>query len=480
MPNANILVVEDESIIAIDIRNRVLNLGYGVSGAAATGEDAIAIAEETLPDLVLMDIKLRGEMDGVEAASRIRLDLDIPVVYLTAYANASTLERAKFTEPFGYLVKPFEDTELQAALEIALYKHRMERRLRESEKRFRRLFENSPDAMFIADPETGEILDANPAASELLLRPHAEIVGLHQSKLYPPRMFESAMTEFANLVHASWKNRKSHPVETVVLRADGSEICVEALAQIVEINGKPVFHSSFRDISQRKQAEVEKKRLEVQLNLAQKMEAIGTLAGGIAHDFNNLLMGIQGNASLVLHTMDSTHPHYERLHAIEQLVESGAKLTAQLLGYASKGRYEVKTIDLNSLVEGIANTFGRTKKEITIHVEAAQDLFSIDADQGQIEQVLLNFFVNAADAMPGGGELTLKTMNATPEDMKRRLYKPKSGRYVLLTVADTGIGMDKETQKRIFDPFFTTKEMGQGTGMGLASAYGIIKGHGGY
>jgi len=480
MPNANILVVEDESIIAIDIRNRVLNLGYGVSGAVATGEDAIAIAEETLPDLVLMDIKLRGEMDGVEAASRIRLDLDIPVVYLTAYANASTLERAKFTEPFGYLVKPFEDTELQAALEIALYKHRMERRLRESEKRFRRLFENSPDAMFIADPETGEILDANPAASELLLRPNAEIVGLHQSKLYPPRMFESAMTEFANLVHASWKNRKTHPVESVVLRADGSEVCVEVLAQIVEINGKPVFHSSFRDISQRKQAEEDKKRLEVQLNLAQKMEAIGTLAGGIAHDFNNLLMGIQGNASLVLHSMDSTHPHYERLHAIEQLVESGAKLTAQLLGYASKGRYEVKTIDLNRLVEGIANTFGRTKKEITIHVEPAEDLFTIDADQGQIEQVLLNFFVNAADAMPGGGELTLKTMNATPEDMKGRLYEPKSGRYVLLIVTDTGIGMDKETQKRIFDPFFTTKEMGQGTGMGLASAYGIIKGHGGY
>ena len=156
MPNANILVVEDESIIAIDIRNRVLNLGYGVSGAAATGEDAVAKAEELLPDLVLMDIKLQGEMDGVEAASRIRLDLDIPVVYLTAYANTSTLERAKFTEPFGYLVKPFDDTELKAALEIALYNHRMEQRLKESERRFRLLFENSPDAIIIADPETGE------------------------------------------------------------------------------------------------------------------------------------------------------------------------------------------------------------------------------------------------------------------------------------------------------------------------------------
>ncbi len=480
MPNANILVVEDESIIAIDIRNRVLNLGYGVSGAVATGEDAIAKAEETLPDLVLMDIKLQGEIDGVEAASRIRLDLDIPVVYLTAYANASILERAKFTEPFGYLVKPFDDTELKAALEIALYNHRMEQRLKESERRFRLLFENSPDAIIIADPETGEILDANPASSELLLRPHSEIVGLHQSKLYPSRMFESAMTEFANLVHASNKNHKTHPVESVVLRADGSEVYVEVLSQIVEINGKPVFHSSFRDISKRKQVAEDKKRLELKLNLAQKMEAIGTLAGGIAHDFNNLLMGIQGNTSLMLHAMESTHPHYDRLNTIEQLVESGAKLTSQLLGYASKGRYEVKSLDLNQLVGGIANTFGRAKKEITIHRELAEDLFTIEADQGQMEQVLLNIFVNAADAMPGGGELTLKTMNATTKDMKDRLYEPKSGRYVLLTVTDTGIGMDKETQKRIFDPFFTTKEMGQGTGMGLASAYGIIKGHGGY
>ena len=311
-------------------------------------------------------------MDGVEAASRIRLDLDIPVVYLTAYANASTLARAKFTEPFGYLIKPFEDIELQAALEIAIYKHRMEQRLRESERRFRLLFENSPDAIFITDPESGEILDANPAASELLLRPHAEIVGLHQSKLHPAHRVELAMAKFADQVHPFRKNHKTGPVESVILRADGSEVCVEVLAQIVQLNGNPVFQSSFRDISQRKRAEEDRKRLEVQLHLAQKMEAIGTLAGGIAHDFNNLLMGIQGSASLVLHTMDPAHPQYERLKTIEQLVESGAKLTAQLLGYASKGRYEVKAIDLNRLVKGIADTFGRAKKEITIHVELAE------------------------------------------------------------------------------------------------------------
>jgi CheY-like chemotaxis protein len=210
------------------------------------------------------------------------------------------------------------------------------------------------------------------------------------------------------------------------------------------------------------------------------MEAIGTLAGGIAHDFNNLLMGTQGNISLMLLDIDSSHPHYERLKNIEKQVQSGSKLTSLLLGYARKGKYEVKPVDLNELVEETSDTFGRTRREITIHQELAEDLFAIEADQTQIEQVLLNLFVNAGDAMSGGGDLILKTMNTTHDEMKGKLYDPKPGDYVLLTVTDTGIGMDKETMERIFDPFFTTKEMGRGTGLGLASAYGIIKGHGGY
>ena len=224
----------------------------------------------------------------------------------------------------------------------------------------------------------------------------------------------------------------------------------------------------------------ERKRLEAQLQQAAKMEAIGTLAGGIAHDFNNLLMGIQGNASLMLMNIDSTHPHCERLKNIQKQVQRAARLTSNLLGYARKGKYEVKRIDLNQLVEETSDTFGRTRKEITIHRELADDLFAVEADQGQIEQVLLNLYVNAADAMPGGGELILTTMNTTYEDMKDRLYDAKPGKYVLLTITDTGVGMDQKTTERIFDPFFTTKEMGRGTGLGLASAYGIIKGHGGY
>ena len=224
----------------------------------------------------------------------------------------------------------------------------------------------------------------------------------------------------------------------------------------------------------------EKKKLEAQFQAAQRVEALGTLAGGIAHDFNNLLMAIQGNVSLMLLQTEHTHPQYERVKNIEKQVQSGAKLTRQFLGYARKGKYEVKPLNLNQMVEETSDTFGRTRKEITIHRDLAEDLSNIEADQGQIEQVLLNLYVNAADAISGGGEIILNTKNVTHNQMKGKGYDPKPGNYVLFTITDTGIGMDKETQRRIFDPFFTTKEMGRGTGLGLASVYGIVKGHDGY
>lgn len=223
----------------------------------------------------------------------------------------------------------------------------------------------------------------------------------------------------------------------------------------------------------------ERKKMEAQLLHAQKMEAIGTLAGGVAHDFNNLLLSIQGNTSLMLLDLESTHPYYERLKSIENQVQSGSKLTAQLLGCARKGNYEVAPIDLNHTVKQTSATFGRTKKEVSIHGQFAEDLSPIEADQGQIEQVLLNLYINAWQAMPGGGDLFLKTMNITHEEMKDNFGDVEPGSYVLLTVTDTGTGMDKETLEHIFDPFFTTKEMSHGTGLGLASVYGIVKNHGG-
>jgi len=169
-----------------------------------------------------------------------------------------------------------------------------------------------------------------------------------------------------------------------------------------------------------------------------------------------------------------------RLKTIEKLVQSGATLISQLLGYARGGKYQVRPIHLNQLAEETSGTFGMTKKEITIHCELAADLYTIDADKGQIEQVLFDLCINAAEAMPGGGDFALKTMNITHHDIRSERFQPKPGNYVLLTVTDTGAGMDKRTMERVFDPFFTTKGMARGTGLGLASAYGIIKAHGGY
>jgi PAS domain S-box-containing protein len=224
----------------------------------------------------------------------------------------------------------------------------------------------------------------------------------------------------------------------------------------------------------------ETRKLESQLRHVTKMEAIGTLAGGIAHDFNNLLMAIQGNASLMDLDIDPQHPFYERVKNIQQYVQSGADLTKQLLGFARGGKYEVKATDLNKLIEKSAEMFGRTKKEITISLECQEDIWVVEADQGQIEQVLLNLYVNSWQAMPGGGSLHIKTENVFLDRDSIKTYYMDPGNYVKISVTDTGIGMDDSTRKRIFDPFFTTKEMGRGTGLGLASVYGIIKNHEGY
>lgn len=266
-----------------------------------------------------------------------------------------------------------------------------------------------------------------------------------------------------------------------LLCKDGTTKAVESIVTLIrDAKGDPVgFRNIGRDVTARKKMEEEREALREQLGQARKMEAIGTLAGGVAHDFNNLLMGIQGYASLMLLDTDPGHSHVQQLKAIESHVKSGADLTRQLLGYARGGRYEVKPVHLNEIVSKSADMFGRTKKEMIIKQELAEDLWIVDADRGQMEQVLLNLLVNAGHAMPGGGEIYIKTKNVALERSHVRSLDVKPGPYVKLTIKDTGVGMDEITRERLFEPFFTTKEMGvvRGTGLGLASVYGIIKGH---
>ncbi len=264
----------------------------------------------------------------------------------------------------------------------------------------------------------------------------------------------------------------SVPYQFAGLRKDGETVYVEAYSSATVYEGKPAVIGTLLD-------ESERKKLEAQLIQSEKMKAIGTLSGGIAHDFNNILMAIQGYTSLMLHHLDPNHLHYSKLKGIEELVESGSDLTRQLLSFASGGRYEIRAADLNEIVRKTSTMFARTRKEITIRSRYEDEPCVVDVDSGQIEQMLLNLYVNAWQAMPGGGTLVVETENVLLDRKFVRPYGAKPGRYAKISVIDTGVGMDEKTKERIFEPFFTTKKRSRGTGLGLSSVYNIVKGHGG-
>ena len=344
----------------------------------------------------------------------------------------------------------------------------IEEELRKSEEKYRLLIENSNEAIFIIID--GKIKYAN-------FQTH-KIVGYALEELSLLSFINLVISEDRDMVlerQESCLQGENTSVNYTFRTTDkkGMTHWVETNSVSINWDDQPALLNSMRDITKQK-------RTEARLFQAQKMESIGTLAGGIAHDFNNLLMGIQGHASLALLNMDPQNANFEHLKTIETLVMSGADLTKQLLGFARGGKYELKTVDLNLLIQNTSETIGRTKKEIKIHRNFQSDLWPVDVDHGQIEQVLLNLYVNAWQAMPGGGNLYLETKNVFIEENHFKPYITINGHYVKISVTDTGVGMDEKTRERIFEPFFTTKEMGRGSGLGLASVYGIIKNHNGF
>ena len=360
---------------------------------------------------------------------------------------------------------------------------RMEAALKESEKKFMSLYDESSKALelyrsFLLSSADAIVLYDMDGKAQYVNRAFTDIFGWTEEEVLegqipflPESERERTMTVIRDIVT---NGTPCHNHISKRLTKDGRLLDVSISAsrfETYEGEASGLF-VILRDIS-------EKKALEIQFYEAQKMESVGTLAGGIAHDFNNLLMAIQGNVSVILLNRDLDDREYDRIKNIEQYIQKGADLTKQLLGFARGGKYEVKATDLNDLIRNGITMFTQAKKEISIHMVLGEDLWMVAVDQGQIDQVLLNLYLNAAQAMPEGGEILVNTQNLLLPQDHMRTFKLEPGRYVKVSVADAGVGMDETIRKRIFDPFFTTRAVGEGTGLGLASAYGIIRNHGG-
>lgn len=596
---ARILIVEDERIVAMNLKGKLEGMGYSVPSLAASGEDATALADRLRPDLVLMDIRLDGAMDGVEAAGIIRDRLRIPVVYLTAYSNRDIVERAKVTEPFGYILKPFVDRELQVVIEMALYRHQKERQLLEQQRLLAATLRSIGDGVIATDSHS-RVTFLNPVAEHLTGWTQAEALGRPVHEVFPLESEKSKRPVDSPLVKAM-REKVTVPLEnhTALIARDQTRVPIydsaapilddtntvlggvivfrdmspqrvasqnalqlaaivassedaiismtaagvitswnaaavrlygytaaEAVGQNIILLAPPESVPEVLDalariqngervapdqalrmdrngrmlevivtVSPLKNEEGEiigataivrdvqpLRQLEAQFRQAQKMEAIGRLAGGIAHDFNNLMTIINGYSNFVLEELDPHDPHREMLEQVVRAGERAASLTSQLLAYSRRSMLQPRVVDLNGLVRSTEKMLRPIiGEDIELRIVTDDRLLRVRVDPAQMEQAIVNLAVNARDAMPQGGALTLETVSRhlKEADIGVRM-ELTPGPYTLLTVSDTGCGMDEDTLARLFEPFFTTKEVGKGTGLGLAMVYGTIKQSGGH
>jgi len=352
-----------------------------------------------------------------------------------------------------------------------------EERLKESEERYRTLFDASIDAVFLETIE-GEIVDCNEAACKMLGYSRKELIGLNVSDIIP----EEVGKDLANISKEIVSKGRIF-IESLGKRKDGSIFPTEVNARLIKIGNKHMVVVYVRDVTVQKEAEKEKIRLQEQLRQAQKMEAIGTLAGGIAHDFNNLLTVINGHSDIALMKSVENPVVRDDIKMIKKAGEKATRLISQILAFSRKQIYEPKIIDINEVIINLDKMLRRLiSEDIYLEKILAKDLPPIMADPTQLEQILINLVVNARDAIHEHSEkeiekkITIETSYVVLDEgyVKTHLGS-RVGPHVLICVSDTGVGMDEETQKRIFEPFFSTKEMGRGTGLGLATVYGIVK-----
>ncbi|NCC25505.1 MAG: PAS domain S-box protein [Deltaproteobacteria bacterium] len=336
--------------------------------------------------------------------------------------------------------------------------------------------DRAPDSILWVDAD-GKIAYANDAAYFSLGYSQEELLGAEIFDIdpeFPPERWEQHKADL--------KKQKRMTFEGLHRTKDGRFFPVEVTTNYIEYKGRFLGIAFDRDVTERKRAEEERRKLQAQLAHAQKMESLGTLAGGVAHDFNNLLQAMTGHVQLLQKDVSETSVVADRLKKMEKSIGRAAQLVKQMLFFSRKSEAWKQPIDLNREVDETVTMLKRTiPRMVDIEAHLDSSLWLINADPTQVEQVLLNLGSNAADAMPDGGKLIIETSNATLDaDFTRVHLDAEPGEYVLLSVTDTGIGMDSQILDHAFDPFFTTKEIGKGTGLGLASVYGIVKDHNGH
>jgi PAS domain S-box-containing protein len=482
MSKEKILIVEDDRIVAEGTKRSLKRLGFNVSGIVSYGEKAVESIKECDPDLVLMDIMLKGEMNGIQATDQIHTQFDIPVVYLTAYTDEDVLNRAKITEPFGYIVKPFEERELNTTIEIALYKHKMETKLKESKAWLSTTLRSIGDAVIVNDTK-GNITFINSVAETFTGWSQEEVVGKPLTDIYKiinEQTREHIEKSFAKAI----RNGSVVGLEnnTILITKDGKEIPIDYSVSAIRDEKENVtgIVLVFRDISERKHAEKERIKLQEQLHQSQKMEAIGTLAGGIAHDLNNLLTVILGYSELAMDNAPELSPVRQDLEEIKKAGIRSQDVVKQLLSFSSKTVIKRKHVKISPVIEECLK-FLRSSipTNIKIHTTIQDESIVVLADPTQIHQVIMNLCTNAAHAMSENGGVMEVSLSVIEFGKNKTIQNVElnQGQYLKITVSDTGYGIAKENLDKIFDPYFTTKEVGKGSGIGLSVVQRIIMDH---
>lgn len=468
----HVLVVEDERVVAKDLQRTLTNLGYEVPVTVANADDAIRAASERCPDLVLMDIRIKGERDGIETAEILKSQFDVPVVYLTAYADQQTVARAKLTQPHAYLLKPVKVDELRTAVEIALYKHETERRHRERERWFATTLRSIGDAVISTDAE-GCITLMNSMAEQMTGLRTSDVRGKRLGdimKLVDENTQEPVEDPVAQVLRAG---KVARVRGAIVARTGEQRIIADSAAPILDEAGKLLgVVVVFRDVS-------ESRRLQRRLEFAERLASLGTLAAGVAHELNNPLSFVVANVDFALKELQRAQPQLQGLPWLEDVmhalgeaqvgVERVTSIVQELRAFARPASAPFGRLDVNrvvsSAIDMVAHDLGRTR--VTTKFESVP---AVLANETRLGQVFMNLLTNGAQAIAAkggtGGELTVRTSLG------------ESGQ-VVVEVRDNGTGMAPDVEKRIFDPFFTTREPGHGTGLGLAVCHGIVTSLGG-